>query len=322
MTAELGERETSTWTCLQKCNDHPFLEETQTREPIARMSEVRMNSTDQDEFEASAMKYVERYMDAAQHLPNDIQRVLSEIRELDALTCMELREYEQRHQAYMDDIKSGDSTARRKSHSILRRSLLQEREYGDERLQLAGQLIELIEVSAKHLEEQLQALEATQYETELIGGNYRVADDVSQTAIRLDSRPATKMACKRQGKPTAKRREDEMLKLEKKTLTGSDKRTLKGRRKPSGKTQLVKPVPSPPVEQAVLAVDPDEPVYCVCQRISFGEMIGCDNDDCQIEWFHFECVGLTSKPKGKWYCPRCRKEHNRGDKTKVAKTST
>jgi len=26
---------------------------------------------------------------------------------------------------------------------------------------------------------------------------------------------------------------------------------------------------------------------------------------CPIEWFHFQCVGLTSKPKGKWYCPQC-----------------
>uniref|UniRef100_A0A0R3PRD3 PHD-type domain-containing protein n=1 Tax=Angiostrongylus costaricensis TaxID=334426 RepID=A0A0R3PRD3_ANGCS len=40
--------------------------------------------------------------------------------------------------------------------------------------------------------------------------------------------------------------------------------------------------------------------------ISFGEMIGCDNDKCEIEWFHFECIGLTTKPKGKWFCPNCR----------------
>lgn len=26
---------------------------------------------------------------------------------------------------------------------------------------------------------------------------------------------------------------------------------------------------------------------------------------CPIEWFHFACVGLTSKPKGKWFCKRC-----------------
>ena len=73
-------------------------------------------------------------------------------------------------------------------------------------------------------------------------------------------------------------------------------------------------------------------------QVSFGEMIGCDNNDvsmlhvwsnylkyfnitltqlpnifqyfslwslqCPIEWFHFQCVGLTSKPKGKWYYAR------------------
>ncbi|XP_005180773.1 inhibitor of growth protein 1 isoform X2 [Musca domestica] len=53
-------------------------------------------------------------------------------------------------------------------------------------------------------------------------------------------------------------------------------------------------------------IDPDEPTYCVCNQISFGEMILCDNDLCPIEWFHFSCVSLVLKPKGKWYCPNCR----------------
>ncbi|KJH50235.1 PHD-finger [Dictyocaulus viviparus] len=56
----------------------------------------------------------------------------------------------------------------------------------------------------------------------------------------------------------------------------------------------------------VKAKEEDEPTYCFCSRISFGEMIGCDNDKCEIEWFHFECIGLTTKPKGKWFCPNCR----------------
>lgn len=51
--------------------------------------------------------------------------------------------------------------------------------------------------------------------------------------------------------------------------------------------------------------DPDEPRYCSCNEISYGEMIGCDNNDCPIEWFHFRCVNLTAKPKGKWFCPKC-----------------
>ncbi len=57
--------------------------------------------------------------------------------------------------------------------------------------------------------------------------------------------------------------------------------------------------------------DPSEPIYCICSEISYGQMICCDNDLCKIEWFHFECVKLSSKPKGKWYCPHCRGENHK-----------
>lgn len=63
-----------------------------------------------------------------------------------------------------------------------------------------------------------------------------------------------------------------------------------------------------------VSIDPDEPTYCLCDQISYGEMICCDNDLCPIEWFHFSCVSLTTKPKGKWFCPKCR-----GDRPNVMK---
>ena len=28
----------------------------------------------------------------------------------------------------------------------------------------------------------------------------------------------------------------------------------------------------------------DSKVYCTCRQVSYGEMIGCDDDDCEIEW--------------------------------------
>ena len=64
---------------------------------------------------------------------------------------------------------------------------------------------------------------------------------------------------------------------------------------------------SPP-ELKNIDIDPDEPTYCLCDQVSYGEMIGCDNDLCPIEWFHFNCVQLSGKPKGKWFCPKCRGE--------------
>ena len=51
--------------------------------------------------------------------------------------------------------------------------------------------------------------------------------------------------------------------------------------------------------------DSTEPRYCLCDHVSYGEMIACDNADCLIEWFHYNCVGITEQPKGKWYCPNC-----------------
>lgn len=61
-----------------------------------------------------------------------------------------------------------------------------------------------------------------------------------------------------------------------------------------------------------MPLDPNEPKYCTCHQVSFGEMIACDNKDCPIEWFHFACVDLKSKPKGKWYCPECFNINKRG----------
>lgn len=36
-------------------------------------------------------------------------------------------------------------------------------------------------------------------------------------------------------------------------------------------------------------------------QISFGEMVCCDNPDCKVEWFHFQCVGMISGPPRSGY---------------------
>ncbi|XP_026821175.1 inhibitor of growth protein 3-like [Rhopalosiphum maidis] len=52
-------------------------------------------------------------------------------------------------------------------------------------------------------------------------------------------------------------------------------------------------------------IDPNEPQYCLCNQIAYGAMVACDNKKCPHEWFHYECVGITNPPHGKWYCPKC-----------------
>ncbi|EPX74261.1 ING family Png2 [Schizosaccharomyces octosporus yFS286] len=53
-----------------------------------------------------------------------------------------------------------------------------------------------------------------------------------------------------------------------------------------------------------------EQLYCYCQQVSYGQMIGCDNENCKREWFHLPCVGLVEPPKGIWYCTECRESMN------------
>jgi inhibitor of growth protein 3 len=52
----------------------------------------------------------------------------------------------------------------------------------------------------------------------------------------------------------------------------------------------------------------DDTKYCTCQRVSFGDMVACDNDNCRYQWFHWECVGIKEEPLGDWLCPECRNQ--------------
>lgn len=48
--------------------------------------------------------------------------------------------------------------------------------------------------------------------------------------------------------------------------------------------------------------------YCYCRRGGdVGDLIGCDYENCKIQWFHQDCLKIKNIPKGKWFCPECRK---------------
>uniref|UniRef100_A0A0K8VDG4 Inhibitor of growth protein 3 n=1 Tax=Bactrocera latifrons TaxID=174628 RepID=A0A0K8VDG4_BACLA len=69
---------------------------------------------------------------------------------------------------------------------------------------------------------------------------------------------------------------------------------------------MLTPPDLPSDEDEVLCYNSNEPRYCICNQVSYGSMIACDNKLCPYEWFHFQCVGVIRPPKGKWYCPLCK----------------
>lgn len=65
-----------------------------------------------------------------------------------------------------------------------------------------------------------------------------------------------------------------------------------------------------------------EALYCMCRKVSYGEMVCCDNDDCVLQWYHFHCVGLETKPRGKWYCDPCKEAKTPAAGAAAAATTT
>ena len=57
--------------------------------------------------------------------------------------------------------------------------------------------------------------------------------------------------------------------------------------------------------------DPDEPVggFCMCNGAGDevgDDMVGCDGEHCEHQWFHLGCVGLVKPPRGAWFCAECK----------------
>ena len=49
--------------------------------------------------------------------------------------------------------------------------------------------------------------------------------------------------------------------------------------------------------------------YCYpgCTLTESKGLVGCDGKDCDIKWFHYECVNMdeSNMPKGDWTCLDC-----------------
>lgn len=69
------------------------------------------------------------------------------------------------------------------------------------------------------------------------------------------------------------------------------------------------------MQQAQVQVQPSTApvkIWCTCKRQLGEEMVGCDNENCPIDWFHLSCVGLKQLPDEgvEWFCsPACKDQH-------------
>ncbi|XP_013411723.1 inhibitor of growth protein 1-like isoform X4 [Lingula anatina] len=272
--------------------------------------------------------YLDNYLDCLDSLPDDLQRVISQMRELDAQTIDIMNDLEHHHENYQNE---NDVNSVKRSIIQVQRCLIKTTEIGDEKLHLVSQIIEFIENRTRQLEQDLENLDPSSHmildhrddtqmsnksnsstsvkkEKKEISSATSIAATVAAVAagtttpITSDVEPKMeKVMQKRQRRQKRERTESVSKEEEKKEEKEKVKKKKKRKVKKEKEDQRIE---NP--------IDPEEPTFCLCDQISYGEMIACDNEQCEIEWFHFNCVQLSTKPKGKWFCPNCR-----GDKSNV-----
>lgn len=212
--------------------------------------------------------YLENYLESVSSLPSEVKRNFALLRQLDTSSQSLIEEVESNAKAYIKTAKKKRETSTEEEDAI-KEDLKNCLRLGDEKVQLAVQTYELVDKHIRRLDQDLKKFEAELEQ----GGSTIIYKETKQP-----EKPPV-VTVKGNGKASTQRKKAAI------ELPTSDARVLN--------------------VDIDMPIDPNEPTYCTCNRVSFGEMVGCDSQDCKVEWFHFECVGLTTPPKGKWFCPEC-----------------
>ncbi|XP_024265463.1 inhibitor of growth protein 1 isoform X2 [Oncorhynchus tshawytscha] len=262
--------------------------------------------------------YVEEYLDLVESLPFDIQRSVSLMKEIDATYQDGLQELDDVYERYS---RESDPLQRHRLQLAIQRALIRSQELGDEKIQIAGQMVELVENCSRQVDWHSELLHASKENPDT-----HVPTSTAMTTTAASIAPSAETTTPGKAGHHDKRR-DEVTPC---SAGGGDKSGGKrSRRQKSGENwesygsmghvdEVAMGVPREKraktsskkkkrskgksereVSPLDLPIDPDEPTYCLCEQVSYGEMIGCDNDECLIEWFCPKCRGENEKTMDK-----------------------
>lgn len=235
-----------------------------------------------------------------ENLPFELQRNFTLMRDLDQRNEDLKNQIDMKAKEYTTNARSLTSEQKLALLRDIQQSYGKCKEFGDDKVQLAMQTYEMVDKHIRRLDTDLARFEADLKEKQIESTDYDSASSKGRDKSELRGPKEKKVARSR-----SKVKSDE----------DSSPKNAQKKIKLTQTAELPAPVVNfgnvHPSDVLDMPVDPNEPTYCLCHQVSYGEMIGCDNTDCSIEWFHFACVGLTTKPRGKWYCPRCTQERKK-----------
>jgi len=225
--------------------------------------------------------YLEHYLDSLETLPGELRRNFTKMTDKDVMNKDIMVQIDGASDDYLRKVRDLSPTKRKAEMEKIQHMFKKAKELSDEKVNIAVATYEMIDKHIRKLDSDL-----AKFESEM-----KDKGRMSQTESE-EEEVVNKKKMKDKKKKGVKEEDNKKKKKAKKVENLT--------------TPLISYVGSGvPQEVLDMPVDPNEPTYCTCQQVSYGEMIGCDNQDCPIEWFHFGCMELSHKPKGKWYCPKC-----------------
>ncbi|XP_065218485.1 inhibitor of growth protein 5-like [Planococcus citri] len=244
--------------------------------------------------------YLEHYLDSLENLPVELQRNFKLMRELDSRAQEIMKQIDKTGDDYLSNIKIFNTEKKKEHMNEIQKLFTKAKEYSDDKVQLAIQTYELVDKHIRRLDSDLARFEAEIQDKAMSASQTR--EEPANTQKRGRKKLPDKDAKKKSSAEDEASAKANKKKQKKSTAVSSSKIVASAA---ESNFSAILPNVSHSTDAIDMPVDPNEPTYCLCNQVSYGEMIGCDNSDCPIEWFHFACVKLTTKPKGKWYCPKC-----------------
>jgi len=235
---------------------------------------------------AGSTFYLEQYLDSLEDLPNDLKGNFNKMHELDKRNRDIMVGIDSSSDEYLRKVRDLSPSKRKQEMEKIQKMFKKAKEISDDKVKIAIQTYELVDKHIRRLDGDLAKFESEMKEKGRLSQTESEEEEPEQTD-KKGKKKNLKDSKKKKGREEDKKKKKP--KNQKADFSGSQ----------ATSTLQV------PTEVLDMPVDPNEPTYCLCQQVSYGEMIGCDNQDCPIEWFHFGCMSLTTKPKGKWYCPKC-----------------
>ncbi|KAJ9058529.1 Inhibitor of growth protein 4, variant 3 [Entomophthora muscae] len=217
-----------------------------------------------------------------EELPLELQRNLALLREVDTSSHSLMGQIESDLKQFVGDITNLDSEEALQTLRKISAKFSEALKHGEDKVALATQTYNLADQSIRRLDQDLLKFETEELvnlkpiKVSLVVPNQKPNDSTPKAAHEASS--LIKKKSQKDPDPRDGRAKDKYSSLANEEFYDSFHE---------------------------MPIDPYEPIYCFCSQVSFGDMVACDDELCEREWFHYQCVGLKTHPKGKWYCSEC-----------------